>query len=420
MQRRALEELEGRGRRERESPVRGPDEAARRGERRADDLVDAEVLECEGDAADVGDGVDRADLVEVDLVRRDAVDVALGLGEAAERLVRACMGARGEVGGVDELADGGPVAMDVLVGGDDLDPGGADAVALRARVDDVDAEASQPVADGRLRGARVEERAEEHVAGDARDGVDVEEPAHAAAARAMRLATVAAPNPSSMLTTATPGAQEESIDMSATCPPAATPYPTLVGTAMTGVATSPPTTDASAASCPAATTTQSAARRSGSATARRCSPATPDVLLDGGVRPEQLAGALHLADDGAVRRAGGDDRHGPEGLRHPASQPHHAGLGVLLEAVDRGSRGGPGGLVGAGDDDRLGPALDEPGDDRGDLIGPLPLGEHGLRHALPKPALGVEPREAQVEDGEVVGHWGESRSGAAGANPERG
>ena len=386
--------------------MRGPDEAARRGERRADDLVDAEVLECEGDAADVGDGVDRADLVEVDLVRRDAVDVALGLGEASERLVRACMGAGGEVGGVDELADGGPVAMDVLVGGDDLDPGGADAVALRARVTMSTPSASQPVADGRLRGARVEQRAEEHVAGDARDRVDVEQPAHEAAARAMRLATVAAPNPSSMLTTATPGAQEESIDMSATCPPAATPYPTLVGTAMTGVATSPPTTDASAASWPAATTTQSAARRSGSATARRCSPATPTsswtvVFVPSSSQVRCTSRTTEPSDVPAETIA-----TVPSGLRHPASQPHHAGLGVLLEAVDRGSRGGPGGLVGAGDDDRLGPALDEPGDDRRDLIGPLPLGEHGLRHALPKPALGVEPREAEVEDREVVGHWG--------------
>jgi hypothetical protein len=39
----------------------------------------------------------------------------------------------------------------------------------------------------------------------------------------MRLATVAAPKPSSMFTTATPGAQDASIDISAVCPPAATP-----------------------------------------------------------------------------------------------------------------------------------------------------------------------------------------------------
>jgi len=51
--------------------------------------------------------------------------------------------------------------------------------------------------------------------------------------------------------------------------------PTLVGTPITGAATSPPTTLASAPSIPATTTTQSARSRSGSAAASRCSPATP-------------------------------------------------------------------------------------------------------------------------------------------------
>ena len=43
-----------------------------------------------------------------------------------------------------------------------------------------------------------------------------------------------APNPLSMFTTATPAAQEFSIPSSAATPPKLAPYPTLVGTAMTG------------------------------------------------------------------------------------------------------------------------------------------------------------------------------------------
>ena len=55
--------------------------------------------------------------------------------------------------------------------------------------------------------AGVEQRREQHVAGDAADAVEVEQPGHAPppAARAIRAAIVPAPSPSSMFTTATPG-----------------------------------------------------------------------------------------------------------------------------------------------------------------------------------------------------------------------
>ena len=46
--------------------------------------VDAEVLEGGGDADDVDDGVERADLVELDLVGGDAVDLALGRGQRGD------------------------------------------------------------------------------------------------------------------------------------------------------------------------------------------------------------------------------------------------------------------------------------------------------------------------------------------------
>ena len=55
----------------------------------------------------------------------------------------------------------------------------------------------------------------------------------------------------SIFTTDTPLAHELSIDKSAETPPKDAPYPTLVGTAMTGQSAKPPITLASAPSIPA-------------------------------------------------------------------------------------------------------------------------------------------------------------------------
>src|SRR3954449_6260681 len=93
--------------------------------------------------------------------------------------------------------------------------------------------------------------------------------------RQIRLAAAAAPNPLSMLTTVTPDAQELSMARSAARPPKDAPYPTLVGTAMTGTATSPPTTLARAPSIPATTMMTRADMRRWCSASRRWSPATP-------------------------------------------------------------------------------------------------------------------------------------------------
>src|SRR5438034_2810599 len=91
----------------------------------------------------------------------------------------------------------------------------------------------------------------------------------------MRLAAAAAPNPLSMFTTVTPDAHELSMASSAARPPKDAPYPTLVGTAITGTLTSPPTTLGNAPSIPA-TTMITAALRSASVCVRtRWIPATP-------------------------------------------------------------------------------------------------------------------------------------------------
>src|SRR3989441_11346330 len=91
----------------------------------------------------------------------------------------------------------------------------------------------------------------------------------------MRLAAAAAPNPLSMFTTVTPEAQELSMASSAASPPKEAPYPTLVGTAITGTLTSPPTTLGSAPSIPATTMITAALRRASVWVRKRWMPATP-------------------------------------------------------------------------------------------------------------------------------------------------
>ena len=104
---------------------------------------------------------------------------------------------------------------------DDLDVGRGDPVALGAR--DLDLHVAEPEgADGVMqhlvRRARIEERGEQHVTGEPADAVQVRDRRHRAARRAIRAATVPAPSPSSIPTTARPSAHEESIACSAVSP----------------------------------------------------------------------------------------------------------------------------------------------------------------------------------------------------------
>lgn len=93
------------------------------------------------------------------------------------------------------------------------------------------------------------------------------------------LAIYPAPKPLSILTTLTPAEQLLSIDKSAESPPKLEPYPTLVGTAITGLSTSPPTTLASAPSIPAMTIITFAPLMSFSFANNLCIPATPTSYI---------------------------------------------------------------------------------------------------------------------------------------------
>ena len=74
-------------------------------ERRGNDAVDAEGVQRGADADDVDDGVGRADLVELDVVGRDTVDGALGVGERGEDTVGALAHPVGERGVGEQLPD---------------------------------------------------------------------------------------------------------------------------------------------------------------------------------------------------------------------------------------------------------------------------------------------------------------------------
>ena len=130
------------------------------------------------DADDVDDGVDRADLVQLDVVGRDTVDGALGLGELGEDAVGARAHGVIQVAGArrSSTAPDRTVRVRAVLVRHDDGAGRGDPAPLgaleRQRVA-VEAEAVERAGDGLGVGAGVDQRAEQHVAGHARGAVDV-------------------------------------------------------------------------------------------------------------------------------------------------------------------------------------------------------------------------------------------------------
>lgn len=79
------------------------------------DLVDAERIETHGRRDDVDDGIDGADLVEVDLFRRGAVRLRLRLGQDLEYALGRAPCALGQRARVDDCKDISQVAMLMVV-----------------------------------------------------------------------------------------------------------------------------------------------------------------------------------------------------------------------------------------------------------------------------------------------------------------
>ena len=210
--------------------MRGVDEPARARDRRALDAVDAELLERQRDAADVGQRVETADLVEVHELGLAVVHARLGLGQQPERRVRPSRGALGHPGCVDQLAHVGEVAVHVLLVRHHAPRRAARRCRAASRARRCRSRPSTPSARtcSAMRSAPapgVDQRGQQHVAGGAGDAVDVGDARHEAPAarRAMRAAIVPAPKPSSMFTQATPAAHDESMASRAVTPPSDAP-----------------------------------------------------------------------------------------------------------------------------------------------------------------------------------------------------
>ena len=172
---RRLEYVQGGHARDRDFAVPGVDGAAAGVHRGDDDVGCAEPFEPGGRADDVEDGVDGADFVEVDFVDGAAVGAGFGLGEIAEHGDGAVADRSGEGAGFDDAGDGGKVAV-VLFGTDlEVDVGGGDRPASDLfdlhRVG-VERQLSQLGFEFAGGPAGIDERAKEHVAGGAGEGVE--------------------------------------------------------------------------------------------------------------------------------------------------------------------------------------------------------------------------------------------------------
>src|SRR4029079_11402747 len=135
--------------------------------------------------------VEGTDLVELDVGRVDPVDLTLGRGEGVEDPLRGGPHGAGEVGGGQQLGDHPGRAVRVVVVvvvavvvrglGDDVGPRGRDAAALdpfERHRPAVDPEPAEGGTHGLDIGAGIDQRAEEHVAGDAGRRVDVGDAGH--------------------------------------------------------------------------------------------------------------------------------------------------------------------------------------------------------------------------------------------------
>ena len=256
------------------------------GHRRRLYFVDVENLEGGTRAHDVDDGIEATHLMEMDLGHRCLMQVRLGFGQGGEHGLSSLANTFRETGLLDETGD---VRIrthhGTVVVGMHHQVGGAEARALRGFRADLPSPYRQAADDGLHFievGAGVDERPESHVTGDAGEAV---EPGHTGHERnplptlSSRATPQAAPYPLSMPTTVTPAAHELSMASSAVTPANEDPYPTLVGTAITGPEVRPPMTDANAPSMPATATTTSAVVNASRWANSRCRPATPQSTM---------------------------------------------------------------------------------------------------------------------------------------------
>ena len=194
-------------------------------------------------------------------------------------------------------------------------------------------------------------------------------------------------------------AHEASIALSAVAPPWDDPYPTLVGTPITGARARPPTRLVSAVH---AGHDDHAVRalEIGERGREAMDTGDADVLVDDHGRAEQLRADARLPHDGPVGRAGGNYNHQTPGLGHSARDPDAAGERVLLRLRRDLAHRGTHVAVRPRHEHAPGAALDERLHDARDLLGSLSLREDRLRRALAQLAVEVDAREAEVAERE--------------------
>ena len=243
-----------------------------------------------------------------------------------------------------------------------------------------------------------EQRAEQHVAAGARRGVDPADRAVTGGAlcRATRAACTPAPNPLSMLTTVTPGAQELSIASRAASPPSARRSRRWWAPRRAARRRARRPRDGSAPSMPATTIRQSDGGQAVADVEQPVQPGDPDVVdavdrstvhrdREGGLgRDRRVRGAGAHHADGAAGRRQRTDGHRPGDLVEARVRQHGP------DHVER-LRGEPG-----GEDGPLRVPLVEGAQDRHDLVGGLPGAVHRLGVTGPGRAVEVDPREAEV------------------------
>jgi len=172
----ALDQEEGGSRRGHgQETMFGHDRSAADIERRADDGADIEQVEGQAGADDIGDGIGRAHLVEMDLLDGHLVDLRFGFAETAEDGDGIAAGAFGDVGLFDRLDDVGKVAVNVRLLHLHVVLGSADAATLNLlkRNRGTALERGNGIGNGVLVRAGIRQRAHQHVAADSRKCIQI-------------------------------------------------------------------------------------------------------------------------------------------------------------------------------------------------------------------------------------------------------
>ena len=282
------------------------------------DLVDVEHLERGARADHVDDGVDAADLVEVDLLGRAAVQPALGLGERVERRRAPGRGtrsgrrasstrplmcaARAHDRRLRRRARGPCVAADAAAQhrlGLERPAADRQALAACARTSSRSAPASTS-APSAMSPAMPEKQWNQATVVTARRSATPSRAASAATAHGRAEAVVDADDGDARRARREHGQQRgDAFEAGA------------VADARRhgddGRRVSPPTTLASAPSMPATTTTASASASSSACASSRWRPATPTSVRRSGAKPWACEDGRALVGDGQVGGAGGDD-----------------------------------------------------------------------------------------------------------------